>query len=128
MPYRNREQQLQAQKEHYKKNKNQYLNNQYVRRMERARWYHDYKTTLKCEICGETHPACLQFHHKDPLEKEGEVATMVNSGYSKEIILKEIAKCSVLCANCHLRQHWDERMVEGKVRCSAKYKEERPVE
>lgn len=32
-------------------------------------WLKEYKETLKCENCGENHPACLDFHHVDPNEK-----------------------------------------------------------
>ena len=34
----------------------------------------DYKKTLQCEICGETHTRCLEFHHVDPSTKRGHIA------------------------------------------------------
>jgi hypothetical protein len=125
MPYKNREQRLEAQRLHYKKNKEKYLNNQYLRRLEKAKWFFDYKSTLKCERCPETHHACLQFHHKDPINKEGGVCELVNAGYAKDVILKEIAKCAVICSNCHLKLHWQERLDEGVARISPKYSQDR---
>ena len=121
MPYKNREQKLEAQKKHYKNNKQRYANNQYLRRMKKAEWFFEYKTTLKCEKCGESHPACLQFHHRNPLEKEGNISDFVNAGYSKEVVLAEIEKCAILCANCHLKEHWNENMNNGAARISVKY-------
>lgn len=32
---------------------------------------------------------------------------MVHNGSSKEKILAEIGKCTVLCSNCHKKFHWD---------------------
>lgn len=116
---------MNAQKKHYAKNKDKYLSNQYLRRMEKAKWFFEYKSTLKCEKCEESHPACLQFHHKDPLEKEGEVAALVAAGHSKDVILKEIGKCVVLCANCHLKEHWQEKIDEGMARISPRYSQNR---
>jgi hypothetical protein len=116
MPYKNREQRLAAQKKHYETNKSQYMNNQYQRRVERAEWFYEYKKTLKCERCPENHPACLAFHHPDPLQKDMSVSNLVRSGYSKEKILEEMAKCQVLCANCHHKLHWQERIDCGKSR------------
>jgi hypothetical protein len=109
MPYKNREQQLSAQRKNYRENKSRYKNNQYQRRLEKAKWFYELKTTLKCCKCGQNHPACLQFHHIDSSTKMGDVTDLVRSGYKKEIILAEIAKCVVLCANCHMIEHWNER-------------------
>ncbi len=33
---------------------------------------------------------------------------------SKERILKEIAKCDVLCRNCHAKLHWEIRFEASK--------------
>lgn len=127
MPYKNREQRLAAQKKHYEANKIRYRSNQYNRRLEKAAWFFELKKTLKCEQCGENHPACLQFHHRDPLEKEGMVSKFVGAGYSEDVIRKEIEKCEVLCANCHAKKHWQEGMEEGRIRVSLEYPQERPV-
>lgn len=83
-----------------------------ARKIERLRelkaWYREFKKTLRCERCSEWHPACLQFHHLDGEDKSHEISRMVMDGRSKESILAEIAKCMVLCANCHAKEHWVE--------------------
>lgn len=76
------------------------------RRKELSVWFAEYKQTLKCKRCPETHPACLDFHHKDGSTKENTVSNLVISGASKETILNEIKKCDVLCANCHRKHHF----------------------
>lgn len=60
-----------------------------------------------CIRCGEKHPACLDFHHRDPSIKEGHIGEFRRFG--KQRLLTEIAKCDVLCANCHRKHHHDER-------------------
>lgn len=60
-----------------------------------------------CRECGEKHPACLEFHHRDPSQKELTLASKMGQlGMGK--LLAEIAKCDVLCSNCHRKLHWDE--------------------
>jgi hypothetical protein len=60
-----------------------------------------------CMQCGEKHPACLDFHHRNPEEKEGHIGEFRKFGTKR--LLAEIAKCDVLCANCHRKFHYDER-------------------
>jgi hypothetical protein len=71
-------------------------------------WLREYKEFLGCELCGETHPACLEFHHVNPHEKKFSVSR-VNVYLSVRLLRREIAKCRLLCANCHRKEHWDER-------------------
>lgn len=68
-------------------------------------WYRDYKESLSCEICGESESCCLQFHHKNGLEKENNIGHMVHRCNSIDKIKKEMAKCQVVCANCHFKIH-----------------------
>lgn len=64
------------------------------------------KQGLACIMCGEAHPACISFHHRNPAEKSFNIANAVHHGYSKQHILDEVAKCDVLCENCHRKLHW----------------------
>ena len=70
-------------------------------------FYNQLKATLECARCGENHPATLQFHHRDPQKKDFNLSEAVNDGYSIERIKKEVAKCTVLCANCHAKEHYE---------------------
>lgn len=65
-------------------------------------WFNSLKT--KCSVCEETHPACLEFHHVNPSEKDFTLGKIVSS--PKAVILAEIKKCIILCANCHRKLHW----------------------
>ena len=67
-----------------------------------------------CRMCGETDPSCLDFHHRNPSEKEGHIGLFRRFGTKR--LLAEIAKCEVLCANCHRKFHRDERqrIAEGE--------------
>lgn len=59
----------------------------------------------KCQKCGwNEHPAALQFHHRDPSQKSFTITTSVMGSpkkYPWEVVLQEIEKCDLLCANCH---------------------------
>jgi len=66
-----------------------------------------------CIKCGEMDASCLDFHHRDPAEKEGHIGEFRKFGMKR--LLAEIEKCDVLCANCHRKFHRDERkqVLEG---------------
>lgn len=67
------------------------------------------KVGLSCKRCGINDWRVLDFHHRDKQTKEFSIAKATRSGYSRERILQEIAKCDVLCANCHRLLHWEEK-------------------
>jgi hypothetical protein len=95
-------------KAYYEKNKAKVIENT---RRNKAKWreqWWEYKSTLSCTVCGENHPAALDFHHPKKEDKEDHVYSFINQGrYGKA--REEAAKCIVLCANCHRKHHWDER-------------------
>jgi len=76
------------------------------RRGEIRAWAKEIKATAGCARCSEDDPACLDFHHIDEDEKEHQVTTMISYGYGQEKILDEMAKCAVICANCHRKEHF----------------------
>ena len=74
-------------------------------RRERAKALIDEVTTFKlakgCTDCGYAdHPMALHFDHRPGERKLFNVATGV-WGYSPKKVWDEIAKCDVVCANCH---------------------------
>lgn len=57
----------------------------------------------KCQRCGfNDHPAALQFHHKNPEDKN---FTLSSAGLISKDRWKEVEKCELLCANCHSIEH-----------------------
>lgn len=79
------------------------------REMERyweKREYVDAQRT-QCAKCGDTRIYLLDFHHKDPNEKEFTIGAMKRG--AKETLQKEIDKCICLCANCHREFHHFEK-------------------
>jgi len=106
MPAKDLESARVSRRKWYNNNKEKAKASVLARRQELRDWIKDYKASLKCERCGESHWSCLEFHHPNPNEKEGNVASFVSRGFSKERFLKEIEELEVLCANCHRKHHF----------------------
>lgn len=67
-----------------------------------------------CVDCGESYSFYkMQFDHIAD-NKDGNIATFVSSGQRKRA-LAEIAKCELVCANCHAERTWL-RQQEGSLR------------
>ena len=103
MPTNSKEKQRQYSQTWYNKNKKlQRERNDVIRQRNKA-WLDEYKSTLKCERCPESNPVCLDFHHTK--DKEKQISEAIRYGWSIARIQKEIAKCIVLCSNCHRKEH-----------------------
>lgn len=77
------------------------------RRRERRRkldYVQEEKAGKPCARCG-AHPApcAMTFHHRDPSTKLFELNRPERRSYAQ--IDAEIAKCELLCANCHAQEH-----------------------
>lgn len=75
----------------------------------RRAWYSAFMQGKRCLRCGADGPN-LQWHHVDPASKSFPVARGVNCR-SQDIVLEEIAKCALLCRNCHREAHRELRAV-----------------
>ncbi len=64
----------------------------------------DFLSKNSCVDCGESNLLVLQFDHLDRSQKEYEVSRLVNCGWPWTTVEREIAKCAVRCANCHLKR------------------------
>jgi transposase len=66
----------------------------------------EYKEALGCKDCKEMYPHyMLDFDHLPGFEKIGSPTELVHS-YSWEKAKQELAKCEVVCGNCHKIRTW----------------------
>ena len=93
-------------KKWYEKYRKKIIAKNILNKEKNVAWFHEYRKTLKCNRCGENHPACLEFHHSEPNKKEYNIGNIIYSTYSIKTILKEMQKCEVLCSNCHNKEHY----------------------
>ena len=91
---------------YYYRNREEVAEGRRRRKADLRAWLRMYKASLVCATCGENHPAALDFHHSDPSEKELSIGEATGYGWARAKLLDEIAKCEVLCANCHRKRHW----------------------
>lgn len=57
--------------------------------------------SVPCADCGGTFdPVCMDFDHREPGNKLAAVSSLVGR-HSEQAVLAEVAKCDVVCANCH---------------------------
>ena len=92
-------------KEHYARNRARYIKSAQDRKRavvaERAAYLIDFFRSHPCVVCGENDPLVLEFDHLG--EKEFNISKGVRDrGW--HAVLMEMAKCDVVCANCHRRR------------------------
>jgi hypothetical protein len=92
-------------REHYAANRQRYIVLEAKRKRARAEkrmlYLLAYFELHPCVDCGETDPLVLEFDHvRDKFFDIG--AGLPDRNW--QTILKEIAKCEVVCANCHRRR------------------------
>lgn len=74
--------------------------------------------TNPCIDCGEQDSTVLQFDHRNPDEKSGNVGNMAKTAKFDELVA-EVEKCDVRCANCHHKRTseqkgwWRQQYVAG---------------
>jgi hypothetical protein len=57
---------------------------------------------VPCADCKQTyHPCMMDFDHRDRSKKTMEISKLIRLRPSKAKLLAEIAKCQVVCSNCH---------------------------
>lgn len=60
-----------------------------------------------CNICGNTYPfECFDFHHIDPTTKEKAIQKLMSCSW--KTLEVELAKCILVCSNCHRTIHFKE--------------------
>ncbi len=112
MPYKDKEKAKEYQKENnrrwYQEHKEVVIERKKQRQLEIRDWFRRYKSSLYCIDCGISHPALLHFHHRDRAEKSFTISKIISRAASVKQITDEMAKCDVVCVNCHAKRHWRE--------------------
>jgi len=90
---------------HYRSNHQKYVdkNRTYksLKRETLRKIANEIKSTTPCADCGHQYgPWVMQFDHVRGTKRD-DVSRMVNHARSEEDVRKELAKCEVVCANCH---------------------------
>lgn len=105
------------------------------RKLEHGRQVYERNATLVrqikaergCIFCRERDPICLDFHHRDRKAKK-KVISQLKSAATKQL-MEEIAKCEVICSNCHRKLHSsEERKTWWRERLKGKALVENPQE
>ena len=99
-------------KEHYKRNKRYYIDKAEKHKKKTRLSRLDILKDKACLHCGEADPDVLEFHHRNPTDKYKNVSTLFSKGWSRKVV-EEMAKCDILCANCHRRLTAKERRLNS---------------
>ena len=68
-----------------------------------------------CGMCSyDRNSAALAWHHRDPALKSFSLDLRSLSNRSQREIFAEMAKCDLLCANCHAEVHWPQFQKSNK--------------
>lgn len=104
---------------HYLANRDEYIRREVARinkyRIDNRALMLAYLLAHPCVDCGETDPVKLEFDHRDPSLKRGNIGVMA-ARKPWRLVLREVEKCDVRCVNCHLRrtaQQFNWRKVRG---------------
>lgn len=91
-------------KQWYQEHKEEHIAATIAKAKATREWLNE-KKNIPCADCGRIFPpVCMDFDHREPHLKEFDIA--LASGRPRETLEKEIAKCDIVCANCHrIRTH-----------------------
>lgn len=97
---KNKENQKRLWREHYTRNRQKYIDKSRAYRNSVRDFVREYKNSRPCVDCGVQYPYyVMDFDHTGD-DKLFNIANKINS-LSTDSIKKEIAKCELVCGNCH---------------------------
>ena len=70
--------------------------------------WREYKSSLSCIKCGESHHATFDFHHVERRPDNQKVNKLLSNKSFKRAMKEIEERCIVLCANCHRKLHHEE--------------------
>jgi len=100
---------VERRREHYQKwisvpgNREKHRQWTRARRTKAVLWLHEQKNK-PCADCGQMYPPCvMEFHHVRG-KKSFSIGSRISA--NRERVMAEIAKCVLLCSNCHRIRTW----------------------
>ncbi len=108
MPNHDPEKNRQAVKKHYYAHKQYYRDKNTKARTRKTAYVRQLKDN-PCTDCGVKYPFyVMEFDHLDKLTKFKEIGRLLNNSWKQ--IKDEIAKCNLVCANCHRARTYKRRI------------------
>lgn len=102
MPYKDPQKQKAAQARYFQENKERLLQQQTNKRSLWRRRIQEIKEATPCADCGESFPHyVMDFDHLPGSGKRFNISNQLGRFTSLADLELEIAKCQVVCANCH---------------------------
>lgn len=116
MPWKDKEKQREAIRRHYYANRQYYIDKAYKKRDILRRWVYDLKNKTPCTDCGIQYPYYVtDFDHVgEKGVKKNIISKLINSGSTKQV-KEEIAKCELVCSNCHRIRTYNRRTDKSKI-------------
>ena len=112
MPYKDRDKQLAAQRRYFQQNKELSASLKRDRRNRKLRFIQEHKS-VPCADCGISYPHyVMQFDHLPGYDKNFNLSGNLAGDKTMEDIVNEIAKCEVVCANCHAHRTYIRKVSE----------------
>jgi 5-methylcytosine-specific restriction endonuclease McrA len=105
MPWKDKEKQREAIRKHYYANREVYIKKALMRKQTIRKWLNEVKESQPCTDCGVDYPYyVMDFDHIR--DKTIEINKLINS-CSMTKLKAEIAKCEIVCSNCHRQRTFD---------------------
>lgn len=99
MPYKDPKKQREYGRKHYRDNKQRYLDRNRINRAKLRRYVANIKESTPCNDCGKQYPHyVMDFDHLK--DKKGLIIDFIRR-HNKKALELEIAKCDIVCSNCH---------------------------
>lgn len=99
MPFKDKNKRLEYGRNHYRNNKQYYLDRNRVNRAKLRMYVAQIKESTPCTDCGKYYPHyVMDFDHLS--DKDGLIVDFIRR-YNLKALDNEIAKCEIVCSNCH---------------------------
>ena len=85
-------------------------------RARRKALFDEIKLKYGCRLCPVRDLEVLDFHHYDPKLKRQPVMRIADKGI--KMVIDEVNKCVILCANCHRKVHAGTKMLTVDLCCN----------